>query len=195
MHLSDYDHKILAILTCDSGFTTGDIAERVRPMFGSSKRQHSGAVLSWLRRLEKAGLAKRMDQDSPICWVKAKESEGSPAPTKAEEPVPGPRRYTIRSVADMAKIPTDRLDAFLADLRTALFLSRAQGNLANAFCQGIDPGLQAGCSLHELDWVDDGLGTVRPQLDGKPLGTIPEEKVQAVINGMNGAATGLRDRI
>jgi hypothetical protein len=82
MDLTDYDRKILAILTCDSGFTTGDIADRVRPLFGTTKRQHSGAVLTWLRRLERAGLAKRMDAEAPICWAKAKGAEGLNAPSQ-----------------------------------------------------------------------------------------------------------------
>lgn len=73
--MTDYDQKILDVLSTRGGFTTGDVAKRVMPMFGSNMHQHSGAVRSWLLRLEKSGLVRRLDNDKPVCWCKCNDQE------------------------------------------------------------------------------------------------------------------------
>lgn len=71
--LTDYDKKILAVLGFEQGLASGDIADQVRPVFGSNRRQHCAAVLSWLKRMEKEGWVARMDQEKPIAWVKVEQ--------------------------------------------------------------------------------------------------------------------------
>lgn len=70
MRLTDYHRKILAQLDTRGGFTTGQVAERVEPMFGHNRRTHSGAVRAWLSELKAAGLVREMDDRKPVCWVK-----------------------------------------------------------------------------------------------------------------------------
>jgi phage head maturation protease len=70
--LTEYDKKILAALDTRGAFTTSQVAAKVAPMFGHNKRTHSGAVRSWLLRLEAAGLVKRLDNQKPVCWLLAK---------------------------------------------------------------------------------------------------------------------------
>lgn len=71
--LTDYDKKILAVLNTKAGLTSGDIADQVKPMFGTNRRQHCAAVLSWLKRMEKEELVARMDHEKPIAWVKVEQ--------------------------------------------------------------------------------------------------------------------------
>lgn len=68
--LTDYDKKILAVLNTEGGFTTVDVATKITPRFGSNNRQHSAAVRSWLCRLERNGLVRKLDDLKPVCWVK-----------------------------------------------------------------------------------------------------------------------------
>jgi len=68
--LTEYEQRTLATLDTDGGFTTGDVAKRVQPMFGHSMRTHSAAVRQWLLGLERRGLVKRLDDEKPVCWVK-----------------------------------------------------------------------------------------------------------------------------
>ncbi|WP_241299572.1 MULTISPECIES: hypothetical protein [Burkholderia cepacia complex] len=73
IELSEYDHKILIVLDTVGGYTTSDVADRVWPEFGGSRRTHSAAVRSWLLALEKKGLVKRLDDEKPVCWVKVEQ--------------------------------------------------------------------------------------------------------------------------
>lgn len=73
--LSDYDRKILIVLDTVGGYTTSDVADRVWPEFGGSRRTHSAAVRSWLLDLEKKGLVKRLDDEKPVCWVKVEQHQ------------------------------------------------------------------------------------------------------------------------
>lgn len=67
---ADYRAKILAVLDTDGGFTTGQVARKVSPIFGVSQRQHSGAIRSWLLQLKADGLVRELDDQKPVCWVK-----------------------------------------------------------------------------------------------------------------------------
>lgn len=77
MNLSTYEQKILSALDTQGGYTTGDVAGKVHPQFGSNKRQHSGAVRSWLINLEKRGLVRKLDEQKPVCWVKTSTGENA----------------------------------------------------------------------------------------------------------------------
>ena len=68
---SEYHQKILAVLDTRGGFTTGDVAARVAPMFGHNRRTHSGAVRQWLLELKSAGLVCELDAQKPVCWIKS----------------------------------------------------------------------------------------------------------------------------
>jgi len=70
MELTEYEKKVLAALEWRGGMLTRDVADRVRPRFGNSQHQHSAAVRSWLMRLEKLGLVRRLDDKKPVCWVR-----------------------------------------------------------------------------------------------------------------------------
>lgn len=72
MQLTDWHRKILAELDAQGGFTTGQVAARVSPVFGHNRRTHSGAVRGWLLELKAAGLVREMDDQKPVCWVKTK---------------------------------------------------------------------------------------------------------------------------
>lgn len=73
--MSDSRADILALLEGGGGFTTSDIAHtlaRDNPYLrGINRRMQSGAVRSWLRRLELDGYVRRMDDEQPIVWCKA----------------------------------------------------------------------------------------------------------------------------
>ncbi len=77
--LTDYECQILATLDTRGGTATGDVAQKVRPLFGSNMHQHSGAVRSWLLQLERKGFVRKLDDQRPVCWVKT-------AAAVAEEP-------------------------------------------------------------------------------------------------------------
>jgi hypothetical protein len=68
--LNEYEQKIFELLAKRGATLTGDVAENVRPLFGTNKRQHSGAVKSWLVDLEKKGLVRRLDEEKPVCWAR-----------------------------------------------------------------------------------------------------------------------------
>lgn len=68
--LTDYDKKILAVLDTEGGFTTARVVARITPRFGSNNRQHAAAVRSWLCRLERNGLVRKLHNLKPVCWVK-----------------------------------------------------------------------------------------------------------------------------
>lgn len=70
MALTLIDKNILAALDMRGGFTTGQVAKKIHPQFGHNARTHSGAVRSWLIRLEKERLVGRLDDQIPVCWIK-----------------------------------------------------------------------------------------------------------------------------
>jgi hypothetical protein len=70
MQLTAYHQKVLAQLDTRGGSTTSQVAGLVEPMFGHSRRTHSGAVRAWLLELEAAGLVRKLDDQKPVCWVK-----------------------------------------------------------------------------------------------------------------------------
>lgn len=104
-----------------------------------------------------------------------------------------PARYTIRSLEDISMIPTEKLDAFLGDLRSALLLGRSSANLADASAKHVHPNLQVGCTLTEMDWIDDGLCALNPEFEGKPAATIPGAQVPKVLHGFDALAGHLRN--
>lgn len=105
-----------------------------------------------------------------------------------------PVRYTIRSLEDIALIPTERIDAFLGDLRGAIMLGRSSSNLADASAKCVDPRLQVSCTLTEMDWVDDGLGDINPEFQGKRTTSIPGTQMPKILHGFDALAQHLRAR-
>ena len=71
MAAEEYKQKILSVLEGRGGFTTGDVARHVEPIFGHNKRTHSGAVRQWLLELKASGLVRELDSEKPVVWVKA----------------------------------------------------------------------------------------------------------------------------
>ncbi len=56
-----------------SGYSTGDIAYYIARQPGrTSNRQHSALIGRELRALESAGLIRRLDDQKPVVWCKAK---------------------------------------------------------------------------------------------------------------------------
>lgn len=108
-------------------------------------------------------------------------------------PEPAAPTYVIRNLRDMSAIPADRIDAFLADLRTALMLAKGAEALGDAFAKSIDPDVSATNELDELEWVDDGAGNViEMNIEGEHIASIPESAVSRSIDGMFAAAEHLR---
>lgn len=70
MKHADCQQKILDALDTLGGFTTGQVAERVSPMFGHNKSTHSRAIRQQLLALKDAGLVREMDDQKPVCWIK-----------------------------------------------------------------------------------------------------------------------------
>lgn len=70
MQLTDYEQKVLAALSTDGGFLTGDVASRVMFVISPNSRKQSAAVRALLVGLERKGLVRRMDDQKPVCWVK-----------------------------------------------------------------------------------------------------------------------------
>lgn len=52
------------------GLLTGDIAKKVRPMFGSNTSQHSAFIRQRLLTLESEGRVRKLDDLKPVCWVR-----------------------------------------------------------------------------------------------------------------------------
>ena len=69
--MTDYERKVLAVLDQHGAMLTRDVAAEVRPMFGHNSRTHSAAVRCWLLSLEKQGLVRRLDNQKPVCWLRA----------------------------------------------------------------------------------------------------------------------------
>lgn len=89
-----HDFKILSALAEDGGFTALAISDRSGVGDGSG-RMRSGAMRSWLTLLEARGLAARMDDQRPICWIR------TPAGTAALQQIPwssGSRRFDVNDV-------------------------------------------------------------------------------------------------
>lgn len=71
-HLTPYEEKIIECLW--TARTTRTIAEKCGHVAGGVNRaSQSSLVLNSLKRLEKRGLVKRLDDELPIAWVLANE--------------------------------------------------------------------------------------------------------------------------
>ena len=75
-HLTPYEEKILGVLDVAiwGGHMTRDVAEKCGHIAGglSNRAGQSSLVMQSLKRLEKRGLVKRLDDHLPIAWVLAK---------------------------------------------------------------------------------------------------------------------------
>lgn len=72
--MTDFEAQILAVLSGagSGGYTTGDIAARVGPLFGHNKRTHSGFIRTLLLAMQANGMVKPMDNLKPVVWVKGR---------------------------------------------------------------------------------------------------------------------------
>lgn len=70
MKLTADDKAILAALSTDGGFVTGEVSKKVVRPQGRTTRTHSAAVRQQLLVLEGAGLVRKLDDQKPVCWVK-----------------------------------------------------------------------------------------------------------------------------
>jgi hypothetical protein len=106
-------------------------------------------------------------------------------------------RYLIRTLEDMAKIPPNRIDAFLIDLRSCLLTCHGLSDISESFVQGIDPDLSCPCAVEEITWVDDGsndLLDLRIEGDGGYLpAPIKHEHIAGMVEGMHRTAQLIRD--
>ena len=74
MKLESYDLAILRALDLDGGFAVRHIADRSAAFdcgrsWPGAKRSQSGAIVGRLKKMEAAGLVKKMDDLKPIAWV------------------------------------------------------------------------------------------------------------------------------
>jgi hypothetical protein len=96
--------------------------------------------------------------------------------------------YHIKTLEDMTRIPKDRIDAFLQDLRTALLLAHSSNQMARSLVQSIDPEVLVVARLLTLDWIDDGAHHMTPTFDDQRMPTVPQDHVNACLEGMDAAA-------
>lgn len=72
------DHKqLLAALDEQGGFTSRQLRDQVPKTAGEGPTAHSARVRKLLGELEAAGLARKMDEQTPICWLKVPRVERS----------------------------------------------------------------------------------------------------------------------
>lgn len=69
---TEYERKILGVLSTSDALTTRQVSKRVEPLYCNNRRMHSGAIRSWLMRLERDGHVVRLDYEKPVCWLLAK---------------------------------------------------------------------------------------------------------------------------
>lgn len=72
--------QILAALDTRGGLLTGDVANKVTPQLGHSRRTHSHAIRSLLLLLKAAGVVRELDGEKPSCWIKV----DTPAPEQRQ---------------------------------------------------------------------------------------------------------------
>ena len=103
------------------------------------------------------------------------------------------KTYTIRTLSDLKLIPTDRLDAFFAELKQALIFCQGADTTAEAFANGVHPDLHAQIGLGEFVWHDDDSTAMTPHMDGVPLLTIPGERAAEFTALSSKVAQSLRE--
>lgn len=106
-------------------------------------------------------------------------------------------RYEIQTITDMGKIPADRIDAFLADLRSCLLTAHGMTDLSDSFAKGIDPALVVTCLPERMTWIDDGANDLIDlhfeDGDSNLPTPIKGEMIPRMLDGMHHAAKHLRD--
>ena len=104
-------------------------------------------------------------------------------------------QYTIRTLKDMGKIPVDRIDSFLVDLRSCLLAAHGISDLSNSFVKGIDPALSCDCMPSSLVWIDDGANDLLAlHVGGEDMlpGPIKHEHIDGMVDGMHQFAKLIR---
>ena len=106
-------------------------------------------------------------------------------------------QYTIRTLKDMGKIPVDRIDSFLIDLRSCLLTAHGISDLSNSFVQGIDPALSCDCMPSSLVWIDDGANDLLALHvggdDDMLPGPVKHEHIDGMADGMHRFAKLIRE--
>ena len=106
-------------------------------------------------------------------------------------------RYKIKTLKDMEKIPADRIDSFLVDLRSCLFIAHGISDISDSFVKGINPDLSCPCVPESMIWVDDGandLLALRVEGDEDMLPKpIKFEHLPGMVEGMHHFANLIRD--
>jgi hypothetical protein len=115
---------------------------------------------------------------------------------KGNQTVNDAPRYLIQSFKDMGKIPPNRIDAFLVDLRSCLLTAHGISDISEAFVQGIDPDLHCPCAVETMTWIDDGandlLGLHIEGDENHLPAPIKHEHISRMVNGMHQVAQTLR---
>lgn len=70
MNLNEKLHAILNVLDENVGWRTGDVAETANVYQHLGKRIASAWARNDLIQLERLGLAGRLDNQKPVCWVR-----------------------------------------------------------------------------------------------------------------------------
>lgn len=66
--MTEYDFKILSVLSPECGVTTEWIRKTTGISFGHNARTTSGAIRSWLNSMKRDGLVDFLDDLKPVCW-------------------------------------------------------------------------------------------------------------------------------
>jgi DNA-binding HxlR family transcriptional regulator len=66
--MTAYEAQILENIR-EHGTTTGELTKLIKMYGGTSRAANSSLLMHSLKRLEKRGYVKRMDDKTPICWM------------------------------------------------------------------------------------------------------------------------------
>jgi len=117
---------------------------------------------------------------------------------KGNQAVGDAPRYLIQNLKDMGKIPPNRIDSFLVDLRSCLLTAHGISDMSEAFVQGIDPDLHCPCAVETMTWIDDGandlLGLHIEGDENHLQGPIKHEHISRMVDGMHQVAQANRDQ-
>ena len=67
-----YERKILEVLDKSGATLAKDLQRAVELGIGVNQRLHLSAIRSGLVALEKKGLVRKLDDHTPVCWVKVR---------------------------------------------------------------------------------------------------------------------------
>jgi hypothetical protein len=72
-----YESQILTALDSLGGWTSGQVARLCRPQSGN-RSQHTARIRQILLKLQTEGKVQTLDDQKPVCWIIAKDTNDNP---------------------------------------------------------------------------------------------------------------------